>query len=69
MIATAAQGSRLKALFGPPRDGFCWLSLDISGPVATPVDNFNELFQAASARRSEEAESTRSTFEDLTKPR
>ncbi|MEX1116682.1 MAG: hypothetical protein WEB53_15660 [Akkermansiaceae bacterium] len=69
MITTASEGSRLKALFGPPKEGFCWLTLDISGPVATPVDNFNELFQAAGARRSEEAESTRSTFEDLTKPR
>jgi hypothetical protein len=72
MIAAAPQGAHLKTLFGPPIDGFCWLTLDISGPVATPVDNFNELFKSAARRRaveSLESESRGSTFEDLTKPR
>jgi hypothetical protein len=72
MIAAAPQGARLKALFGPPVDGFCWLTLDISGPVAAPVDNFSDLFKSAATRRaveSQESEARGSTFEDLTKPR
>lgn len=72
MIAASPQGARLKALFGPPIDGFCWLTLEISGPVATPMDNFNDLFKSAASRRAQESlesESKGSTFEDLTRPR
>lgn len=63
---------RLQAMFGPEKNGFCWLNLKIGGSSAAPSDNFRELFLAATpiqknAPVSEDAGS--STFEELTRPK
>ena len=44
-----APTSRLNSMFGPPKEGFRWLTLNLSGPVAQPEDNFKELFSTAAA--------------------
>ena len=40
-------------MFGPASEGFRWISLKIGGPVATPSDNFKDIFLAATAPPSE----------------
>jgi hypothetical protein len=71
-MISSAKNSRLKSMFGPPREGFRWLSLIIGGPVVTPSDNFKEIFSSADGTASdtvapEGAEG--STFEQLTRPK
>ncbi|MES2440524.1 MAG: hypothetical protein V4584_15770 [Verrucomicrobiota bacterium] len=71
MIA-ASKAPRLRAMFGPPSEGFQWITLKIGGPAAAPTDNFKELFSAASPAApgsSSPPESSGSTFEELTRPR
>ena len=71
MIADAPT-SRLKSMFGPPKDGFRWLTLKLSGPASDPSDNFKELFSAAplTPRKSPAADDDEgSTFEELTRPK
>ena len=71
MIA-AAPTSRLNSMFGPPKEGFRWLTLKLSGPVADPLDNFKELFSAApvTPRKAPAADDTEgSSFEELTRPK
>jgi len=71
MIADAPT-SRLKSMFGPPKDGFRWLTLKLSGPASDPSDNFKELFSAAPVmpRKSPAADDTEgSSFEELTRPK
>ena len=69
VIATA-KTSRLKTLFGPPRDGFRWLTLKISGPASAPVDNFKQLFSATPvAETLPPPPGGGSSFEELTRPK
>lgn len=74
MIATAP-ASRLDSLFGPPKDGFRWITLKISGSPIAPTDSFKELYAAApvpsreSGEPAKPSESTGSTFEELTRPK
>jgi hypothetical protein len=71
-MISSAKTTRLKSMFGPPREGFRWLSLIIGGPVVTPSDNFRDIFSATSESASGDAapsESERSTFEQLTRPK
>jgi hypothetical protein len=71
MIASS-KNSRLDAMFGPLQEGFRWVTLQISGPAATPKDNFRDLFLAAVVAPKAEAppvETKRSTFEELTRPK
>ena len=71
MIADAPT-SRLKALFGPPKDGFRWLTLKLSGPASDPMDNFKELFSATPLtprNPAAEDDTGGSSFEELTQPR
>ncbi len=71
MIASS-KTPRLKNMFGPPKEGFRWISLKIGGPVATPSDNFKDIFLKASAASSEATapeEEEVSTFEQLTRPK
>ncbi len=72
----ASPTSRLKSMFGPPRDGFRWIPLKISGSASAPADTFKELFIASPEPSPEIApespapdEDARSTFEELTRPR
>ncbi len=71
MIASS-KTPRLKTMFGPPKEGFRWISLKIGGPVATPSDNFKDIFLAAASTTSEATapdEEEGSTFEQLTRPK
>ena len=71
-MITASKASRLNAMFGPPKEGFRWISLKIGGPVASPTDNFKDLFSSTSPmprEHSAPAENGGSTFEELTRPR
>lgn len=71
MIADAPT-SRLNSMFGPPKDGFRWLTLKISGPASQPVDNFKELFSTAAVTPRQSpapVETDGSSFEELTRPR
>lgn len=71
MILTS-KNPRIKSMFGPAKEGFRWINLKISGPVATPSDNFKEIFEAAgsnSQARPAEGEGQKSTFEELTRPK
>lgn len=72
MIVSAENSPRLKTFFGPVTDGYCWVTINISGTTANPQDDFKDLFLAAPASKAnDEAESDNkgSTFEDLTNPR
>ncbi len=71
-MITAAPTSRLKSLFGPPKDGFRWLTIKLSGPASGPMDNFKELFSATplTPRNPAAADDTEgSSFEELTRPK
>jgi hypothetical protein len=71
MIA-ASQSSRLKSMFGPPKEGFRWITLKIAGSAAAPTDNFKELYSATTVAprdSSAPAGHQRSTFEELTRPK
>lgn len=70
--AMIPKSSRLKSMFGPPEEGFRWISLKIGGSPAAPTDNFKELYNE-STRIKEQAPAPagtgESTFEELTRPR
>lgn len=71
-MISGAPTSRLKSMFGPPKDGFRWLTLEIGGSATAPTDNFKELFSAAQVTPRDSAVPTDhegSTFEELTRPR
>jgi hypothetical protein len=62
---------KLEAMFGPPDEGFRWLSLKISGNGSKPADNFLEIVDATMPSRpspAPEKESAVPSFEDLTAP-
>lgn len=74
----SSSNNRLQTLFGTAKDGFRWLTLEISGTAAAPADNFKELFLATSptaapagGSRAEtpDDEHQPSSFEELTRPR
>lgn len=67
MIKTAAN-HRLDALFGPPSNGFRWMTLNLGGSVARPADDFMKLFEATTAREASPAGQEVPTFEELTAP-
>jgi len=72
MIVSAENSPRLKTLFGPVRDGYCWLTINISGTAANPQDDFKDLFLATPVTKPKdgaESDYEGSTFEELTKPR
>lgn len=71
-VVAATPISRLKSMFGPPKEGFRWITLKISGTASAPADTFKELFSASPTIHSETTapiEETGSTFEELTRPR
>jgi hypothetical protein len=59
----------LDALFGPPSQGFRWLTLTIGGTATAPTDNFKTLFQADQPAKSPISSGEIPTFEELTTPR
>ena len=71
-MIVSSKNTRLKAMFGPAQEGFRWVTLKISGPAATPTDNFKDLFAAAASARQpadSREEAGGSTFEELTRPK
>lgn len=74
MIASAPKAHlrQLNAMFGPSKEGFRWLEIDVSGPASAPVDTFKDLYSMVgqSGRpdkgRASEGESS---FEELTRPK
>lgn len=67
MIASA-RTRQLENIFGPPRDGFRWVKIDIGGTTMAPTDSFKDLLGSPAMRPSAEPESG-SSFDDLTRPR
>ena len=59
----------LDTLFGPPKDGFRWISLRIGGSATLPTDNFRQLLENAKSAKPAESTGTTPTFEDLTTPK
>jgi hypothetical protein len=64
----ASRSRKLDAVFGPPREGFRWITLAIGGISANPTDNFKALFDAASPIGKAPASGQVPSFEDLTAP-
>ncbi|RYD19719.1 MAG: hypothetical protein EOP88_17900 [Verrucomicrobiaceae bacterium] len=74
MIASAPKNNlgALNVMFGPPKEGFRWLEVDISGPANAPADTFKELYSAASGAARPATAPVRdggSSFEELTRPK
>ena len=71
-VIGGAPTTRLKSMFGPPMDGYRWLTLKISGPATEPMDNFKELFSTAAVAPRESpapVDTEKSSFEELTRPK
>ena len=64
----ASGNPRLQNLFGPPENGFRWVSLKPGGTADSPTDNFKALFNAASPSVSPDSTSEIPSFEELTAP-
>ena len=60
---------QLNLMFGPPTDGFRWLTLTLSGTASAPADNFKELFTTAAQAKKPAASGDIPSFEDLTAPK
>ncbi len=71
----ASPTKRLDAMFGPVREGYRWLDIEISGTSADPMDNFKALFDASAsvtgprADGGEEPEIRQDSFEGLIESR
>lgn len=62
----SSKNRRLDAMFGPPVDGFRWLTLKIGGTATAPTDNFKELFESAVATGTLAPDEKIPSFEELT---
>ena len=68
-VIFASRNAKLKTLFGPADEGFRWLTLNISGTVMSPADNFRELYEAAAETATPAPDAKEApSFEDLTTP-
>lgn len=70
-LITTSKSNRLKSLFGPPLDGFCWLTLQVGGSTSAPTDSFKNLFSTAASPHDMPSpqENKGSSFEELTRPK
>ena len=77
-LIQAAENKALEAMFSKPREGFRWVTLEISGTTADPIDNFSKRYEEALADLggeglekpgAEPSAPTGSSFEELTRPR
>jgi len=64
----SSKSATLDLMFGPPKDGFRWLTLKIGGSALAPTDNFKELFENAPRAKKTTPTGATPTFEDLTAP-
>lgn len=70
----ASENRVLDRMFGPPREDYRWVELEIGGNVKAPSDNFGKQYEAALASMKDEplmdsAIDAPKTFEELTRPR
>jgi len=65
----SARSRLLDSMFGPPQEGFRWITLKIGGTTAAPTDNFKDLFTAAETTNKPTPNTGIPTFEDLTQPK
>lgn len=62
----ATGNKRLDGMFGPVREGYRWVDLEIGGTSAAPVDDFKELYDAAQPQEKAASQpSPPDSFEDL----
>lgn len=64
-------GRKRNGVFGDPRDGYCWVTVTVSGDTNQPNDNFKILLQksAREAYDRREGNSGEDRFDELTQPR
>ncbi|MCX6865786.1 MAG: hypothetical protein NTV46_06115 [Verrucomicrobia bacterium] len=65
----SARSRLVDSMFGPPLEGFRWLTLKIGGTTAAPTDNFKDLFAAAETTKKPTPNTGIPTFEELTQPK
>lgn len=70
----ASENRVLDRMFGPPREDYRWVELEIGGSVKDPADNFGKQYEAAlasmkDAPQMDSATDEPKTFEELTRPR
>lgn len=70
-IIATSKNIRLKAIFGEPVDGFCWMTLQLGGSAAAPTDTFKSLFAATTSpsEATTPAKKSGSSFRELTRPK
>ncbi len=67
-MISAGPNRKLRRLFGPEREGYRWVDLDITGTATVPVDNFKALYDAledADVAPKEENDSAPDSFDSL----
>lgn len=62
----ASKNRRVKAMFGPVKEGFNWIALKVGGTSGAPTDNFRELYEAASNTETTAPVNKIPSFEELT---
>ncbi len=65
----SSKNRRLDSIFGPPKDGFRWITLKIGGSGGGPTDDFKELYEAANSQPPPPSKAEAPSFEDLTRPK
>lgn len=64
----SSRNRRLDAMFGPLKDDFRWITLNISGSASSPLDNFKDLYEAAAEAVNNPPTGKVPSFEELTQP-
>jgi hypothetical protein len=65
----SAKNRRINAMFGPPKEGFRWITVKIGGGAGAPTDNFKELYESAATAEAPTPANKVPSFEDLTAPK
>ncbi len=68
-MVEAARNPRLDSMFGPVKGGLRWVTIKIEGTPTAPLDNFRQLYEAASAKRQTSSDPAIPSFEELTAPK
>jgi hypothetical protein len=65
----ASKNRRLNSIFGPPKEGFRWLTVKVGGGAGAPTDNFKELYESAVIAEAPAPANKVPSFEELTSPK
>lgn len=65
----ASKNRRLNTMFGPPKEGFRWLTVKVGGGAGAPMDNFKELYESAVVAETPAPANKVPSFEELTSPK